>query len=253
MSAYSLYIDDSGHPDDRPYVVVAGFIAPDGNWLAFEAEWKDSLKNHGLGEVFHMADFMRQDRRPSDRGRILGDLRFIIQKHTACCFSCGVDMAAYRKVNDEYALEESLGAPYALAGRSLAVSLRIWKAAELPNDDRWLIFAESGSKHRGDMEQVFERDRLPHPQTVPKSMPAVQAADMLAWEIFQCLLEDGRPRRRNLRRLVEDNPKYHTRLRAKELINTCQSAKVPPRDTIPPNTRFRFYSNPKRLRRRTIR
>ena len=54
MPDYSIYIDDSGHPDDQPYVVAAGFIAPEKNWLAFEPEWKDALAKHGIGDVFHM-------------------------------------------------------------------------------------------------------------------------------------------------------------------------------------------------------
>jgi hypothetical protein len=29
MTEHSLYLDDSGHPKDQPYVVVAGFVAVD--------------------------------------------------------------------------------------------------------------------------------------------------------------------------------------------------------------------------------
>ena len=66
-------------------------------------------------------------------------------------------MASYRKVNGDYALEERLGAPYALAARGLAVSLKRWKETKLHADDHWSIFAEKGTRHRGDMDQVFKQ------------------------------------------------------------------------------------------------
>jgi hypothetical protein len=62
MADYALYIDDSGHPDDQAFVVVAGFIATEKEWLDFDPAWKSALKDNGLAEPFHMTDFMRQKR-----------------------------------------------------------------------------------------------------------------------------------------------------------------------------------------------
>ena len=57
MTEYSLYLDDSGHPKNQPYVVVAGFIASESQWLSFETAWLATLAKYGLGAVFHMTDF----------------------------------------------------------------------------------------------------------------------------------------------------------------------------------------------------
>jgi hypothetical protein len=64
----------------------------------------------------------------------------------------------------------------------MAEYLKEWRDKKLGHDDQFLLFVEEGTSHRGDLEQVLKRDKIPIPQSVPKSLPAVQAADMLAWE-----------------------------------------------------------------------
>ena len=107
MTEYAVYLDASGSPDDQPYVLVAGFLATENQWLTFEPEWKKLLKKYDLGEVFHMTDF--EARKRKDRGIILDALTDVINAHTKAHFSCSVKMEAYRKVNETYALEESIG------------------------------------------------------------------------------------------------------------------------------------------------
>jgi hypothetical protein len=69
MTQYELYLDASGHPDDQPYIVVAGFVATNKQWQAFETDWNVALKEHGLGGVFHMVDFESSKRANPKRGR----------------------------------------------------------------------------------------------------------------------------------------------------------------------------------------
>ena len=65
MTEYALYLDDSGHPKDQPYVVVAGFIASESQWLSFEPAWKAALAKYGLGDAFHMTDFSAKNKKRS--------------------------------------------------------------------------------------------------------------------------------------------------------------------------------------------
>ena len=62
MVEYSLYLDDSGHPKDQPYVVAAGFVATEQQWQNFKPRWETALKKYGLGDTFHMTDFMSEKR-----------------------------------------------------------------------------------------------------------------------------------------------------------------------------------------------
>jgi hypothetical protein len=251
MTDYAVYADDSGHPDDQPFVVCAGYIGSESQWLALEPEWKNVLARHNLGALFHMTEFMLKHRNVSERKRILDDLAAVVRNQGLVPVSGAVDVVAYKRVNQELSVQECLGAPYAIAARGMSISVNHWRSNNLKTQDHLSLFTESGTKHRGDMAAVFKRDNLPEPQPVPKATIAVQPADMLAWEIFTCLKKNGVARRR-LRRLVEMEPEYHVVFREADLRETCRDAKVIPRSVMAPSKAIYFHSEPKQARRRTI-
>ena len=249
MTEYALYLDASGHPDDQPYIVVAGFVAAEQQWLAFELEWKTALGEYGLGSVFHMVDF--EASKLPNRGQILQRLTEIINKHTLAHFSCFVSLKDYKKLNETYMVEEVLGTPYALAARGMATFVNTWKKANLKKGDCLLTFVERGTKHQGDMDEAFRRDALEVPIPVPKAHPSVQPEDLLAWEIFNFLKKGNE--RRSLVNLMKDREFYEGIMQEQNLIETCKNAKVPLRKDVPKNVEFVYHSSPKRTRKRTIR
>ncbi|MGA1987049.1 MAG: hypothetical protein ABSG72_12330 [Candidatus Sulfotelmatobacter sp.] len=248
MTDYALYLDASGHPDDQPYIVVAGFIATEEQWLTFEREWEDALREHGLASIFHMVDF--EAAKHANRGDILEHLTEIINRRTLAHFSGFVDLNDYRKVNAIYSMEEVVGTPYAIAARGMATFVNRWKRENLSDEDDLRTFVEQGTKHQGDMDEAFRRDALSLPVTVPKSNPRVQPGDLLAWEIFH-FLKNG-TERRSLVNLMKDRTFYEGIMREKNLIETCKAAGAPLRGDVPPNVEFVYHSSPKRPRKRTI-
>jgi hypothetical protein len=61
VAFFEVYLDESGHSANKPFVVVAGFIAPADNWIGFYDEWNLTLLIHGVKKgvgagVFHMTD-----------------------------------------------------------------------------------------------------------------------------------------------------------------------------------------------------
>jgi hypothetical protein len=251
MPDYALYLDDGGHPNDQPYVIVAGFLSSEQGWLAFETEWNQALKKHGIVPVFHMTDFHGK-RTKAEEGRVMDDLTGIIIKNVNFGFSVSVSMRDYRKVNDLYALEEAIGTPFALASRTVASGVNRWKSEFLKPGEHLLVFVEEGTKHMGDMEEAFRRDELPIPQRVPKSHPAVQPADLLAWETFHFSKSEYRERRRSLVNLAGGIPWYEGTMREKNLMHSVRTANIPLRSSIAANTLFSYHSSPKRSRKRTI-
>lgn len=259
MNEYSVYLDDSGHPNDQPYVLIAGFIATVSQWLAFEPIWLEKLQELGLGSAFHMVDFMSEKRKEFQEDRVLSQLRSVILAHTLRPFISAVDMAAYKRVQNEFALEEAHGAPYALVGRHFAKDLNKWQAQELKPGDRTLVFVEEGTRHYGDLEQVFKRDNIPIPKRVQKSMAQVQPADMLAWEVFR-FLRTGSPRRMrknfdHLTRRIRKKQSLGGIFYEHDLRQLCNELQVPPRSCIQPGqnpVRFGGGGDIKRVRKRTI-
>ena len=56
VAMYSAHFDESGHPDDSQYLVVAGAVASVDQWVTFEREWLDALAPLGT-RIFHAVDF----------------------------------------------------------------------------------------------------------------------------------------------------------------------------------------------------
>lgn len=255
MTEYALYLDDGGHPSDQPFVVVAGYVASESQWLAFEPLWRKTLKQFDLGDVFHMTDFMCRCYSALKRDQILGSLASVVNNQAIRPFACAVDMAAYKRVNDELTLEECHGAPYGLVVRSLARDIHLWQR-KLSLGDRLLTFVEEGTKHFGEMEQVLKRDRIPVPIRVPKSLPRVQPADVLAWEMFHWL-KLGNPKRmgKNLDRLtrpIRQQQNFGGMIYEHDLRRICTDTKVPPRSIMTTGSTIAFHSERKRKRKRTI-
>lgn len=249
MTDYAAYLDDSGHPTDQPYVVVAGFLASEADWLSFLPEWGAALTKYGIGPIFHMTEF-RGAIPKAKQNKMLEELTRIIANRVSHGFSVAVDMKAYREINDLYPLEESVGTPFAIAARTVARGINEWKSGNLRPGDRLQVFIEAGTKHMGDMEEAFRRDELPLPQRVQKNNPAVQPADLLAWETLRFARRGDK--RRSLANLVRKVHLFEGMMRREELLHAVRSAGVAPRASLPANVQMSYHSTPKRLRRRTI-
>lgn len=256
MTEFAYFLDDGGHPDDQPFLVVAGYVATESQWLAFEPQWRAALKRFDLGEEFHMTDFMRDRYTALRRDQILAELARITKSNTLHPFLCALDIAAYKRINDEFAFEECHGAPFALTFRSLMRAIHIWEKQNMKDGDRSLRFIEQGTKHYGDLEQVCKRDSIPIPNRVPKEMPQVQPSDILAWETFNWLRSGGpRKQGKNLSRLTR-----YIRLKEElggmiyeaDMRRICADTNVHLRAELNPGDTIAFHSERKRKRKRTI-
>jgi hypothetical protein len=255
MADFAVYSDTSGHPSNKPYVVMAAFASTENQWLDFTDEWNDALTELGIEKPFHMADFMsRMAKRKTKRELMLAILSGIIGKYVCASFISAVAVEDYKRLNCEFALEEAHGAPYAIAGRFMGEFLKKWETEHLTKNDHFLLFVEEGTYHRGDLEQVLRRDGLPTPHAVPKSLPAVQPADMLAWEAYNRLANPTQPPRDNLAALFSRGlPGCYGGLATEEdMRRMCVGQFEIRRDSLPQGTTVRFHSEPKRIRTRKV-
>lgn len=253
MTEHALYLDAAGHPSDQPAVVVAGFVAAETQWLAFESEWKSALNRHRLGSIFHMTDFEAKYKNDPRHYEILRDLIDTIYRHVRAAIAGVVEMDDYCRVNEKYPLEEAIGKPYSIAARGVHRNLGLWKKAAHCNDPV-LIFVEKGTEHEGDMKECFVRDKLPEPIPVDKSLPPVQAADLYAWEMAY-FLKTGilRPSAKLIRAsfplgIKRVDGKYTRR----RMMESLDEMGIPQRKGLPKDCVFTFNSAPKKKRTRTI-
>jgi hypothetical protein len=259
---YTAYFDDGGHPDDQPVVLVAGFISTAYQWELFNSAWRDFLKQYEISSGFlHMTTLRAGQGEYSGWSEskcdcFLNEAAMWIWIRARMSFCVLVPMEDYARVNQEYALQECLGAPYAFAARYVMDKVADWSKAYNKENHPILTVFESGSKHKGDLISIFERDGFREPAFAKKAeAPALQPCDWLAWESLAWLKRGARekevPRNSWFGKLLR-TPYEHYIWTISALRHECEAADVPKRTRMDKNTRIAFDSDKKRLRRRTI-
>lgn len=250
----TVYLDDSGHPDDQEAVAVAGWVAQLEQWLLLEEGWGNILREFGIRSAFHRTDFQTGSGdyallKCRDKERLLYKLINQIRTRVRHGFCSIVPMSDYRQVNASHYLEECLGKPYALAGSMVALDIDVWKQRYARNDNVVVVF-EEGSKHKGDLEDVFVQYGFDRPAfREKKKVVALQAADLLAWECFHAFEFDKATRALFTLTRVP----MAVRVACKEqMIEACETGpSIPPRREDK-NLRVYFKRIPKKLRVRRI-
>lgn len=258
MTEYVAYFDDSGHPDDQGFVIAAGFISTKAQWLLFEQEWREIIDRHEIEDhngnpVFHRKYFEASHKRTRpEKVAVLFKLAHLIKARAQFYISKIVDMAAYRSVNDIYAFEQNVGAPFALVGRSAIVATNKWKESGPGRENLRVVF-EDGTKHKGDFMDAMARDLLPCPRFAsPLDEVPLQAADLLAWDLLY-FVKHNRPRD-SLYRLLKTIPGDEGIFARQQLEDMCLTA-VPPIQKYsdhPDGVEVVYHSLPKKIRKRTI-
>lgn len=254
---YIGYFDDSGHPDNQPAVIIAGHIAKAEQWLRLEREWTDALTDTKSGKIaiLHMTDLMAGRGEFSEWSRLqknalLEKLVSIIRRRVSMQFSIIVPMSEYKKVNDKYALEEEMGTPYGLAGRTILRMINEWNGRYGHGKTNVKLVFEDGSKHKGDLIDITQRDQLPLPEFMKKAdVTCLQTADLLAWAQLKWM--GTQTFSYPIIKLL-DHPSCFEVAWAKDIERNCAAAGIHLRSTLAPGTRICFASSTKKFRFRKI-
>jgi hypothetical protein len=258
VKKYAGYFDDSGHPDDQSAVVIAGQIANQEQWLYLENEWQERIKKEfGREIVFHMTDFMARggDFKGIDRrqhSHLPMTLARIICGRVEKQFGIVVPMKTYRQINEEYAFEEIIGTPYALAGRTVTRSIDEWKDKYASESPYPLLIFEDGSKHKGDLREVMNKDEKPEPIFRKKEdIVSLQGACFLAWEMFQ-YFKTGKETPELTYMVDSYVPSDFGIINECDFLHIVKLGNVKRRSDMDKNKVVVFHNSLKRIRRRTI-
>jgi hypothetical protein len=200
---FTAALDASGSSEHLVFV-VAGFVAPDSAWNEFSEEWKERLAQDGL-TYFHMREYAHSvgpwrewkgDVRR--RNRLYGDLMEIIKGRVSRKFG-SVVAPSKLEVIDKGLREHFNITGYSLAGRTIAADIRRWMKRDKISGPFRMVF-EYGDEGRGKLMKMFESDDLPKPEFLTKhDFCPLQAADILAYEIFNAAERAERNQLKNLR------------------------------------------------------
>src|SRR5260370_11697883 len=185
----AAYFDASGKQEGYDFLTVTGAASPIKKWARFEKQWSQVLKDEGVSE-FHGTDFAASEGEYKDwkgdslrRSAFLRRLMVIIKGNVNKLFMVTVEMPAWKEVNKEYLLAETVHSPYALAGFTVAAQARKWAMRKRLTPLSFKVFFEDGDEGWGGLKQLcqtycnFEPIRIPKKEGVP-----FQIGDLLAWK-----------------------------------------------------------------------
>ncbi len=195
VTAYTVYFDASGHPDDRGIFCVSGLGSTTRKWLRFETQWNALLKKYGIAPPFHMTDFancvgqyrkLDQNKRNEFHAQAIKVMKINANKS----FSVGVAVAEFKQIQTEYQVPDD--PPYSWCALLACRHASRWLQRNgRPFDTVQFVF-EDGDKHRGRFlnrwKELFPRLNPPKFLSKLECVP-LQAADMLAWELRRFVLD----------------------------------------------------------------
>lgn len=193
---WTTAFDAGGHEADKDFVSVAGFIAREKDWIAFDSQWIERIKREGI-ECYHHTEHGRNT-------ALVSDLVDIIYRHVHHKFICIVPKTAL-VVLPEDVRKHFLLAAFSLGGRTVAQHVKEWLLFERKTPDARVKYVfEDGDLKKGWLEKRMRVDGYPPPifrpkkdekrkSSVVKGFTPLQAADILACETFRAARDGGIP------------------------------------------------------------
>src|ERR1700752_3467846 len=157
----AAYFDASGKQEGYHFVTISGAASPIKKWIRFEKQWTQALKKEGVSE-FHATDFAASQGEYKDwkgdrarRSEFVKCLMNIIKENANKLFMVTVEMSAWKEVNREFLLAETLYSPYALAGFTVTNQAMRW-AMRKKADSRFKGFFEDGDEGWDGLKQLCQ-------------------------------------------------------------------------------------------------
>jgi len=203
LAMFTACFDASGTVHDQPYLVVAGYVSSANDWIRFDQDWQQRLRQDGLS-YFHRADcesnrgeFSGWKGKERAKDKLLHDLITIVSRNTYRKVGCMIsNKVLAEKLLPEVKRDFHLHA-YAFAGIVSVSQVYKWAFTnKIRTPIEWIF--EDGDDGKGELMANMRMYGYPYPSFRPKKdrldngslIPAftgLQAADYLAYEMFQML------------------------------------------------------------------
>ncbi|MCI0596779.1 MAG: DUF3800 domain-containing protein [candidate division Zixibacteria bacterium] len=225
MALFQAYFDESGTNAGSPIVVLAGFIGNLARWEKFNQKWLKILQPAGI-KIFHATDcfngrrefegWLEETRRP-----FIEDLIGVIKNIRPITYL--VRTGDFQQVKKDYTDPRIVAyTPYKLCFDRCLLNLDGWANRAPGRDEISVFFEDSPEKHNTEVMRLYEeamrspllkgKHKISRIAFIPKSVGIpLQAADLFAWELRKyhtdLMMHSGRPLRKSLRAIFQNNPK----------------------------------------------
>lgn len=200
LQRYVSYVDEAGHSKDprRNYLCMAGLLATESAWTAFDPEWRSVCDEEGLTEPFHMMDFAAfkgQFKRWTEeqRQRLVGKLVGAIRNAKAVPIGSVVSVRDFNSFDPN--LQAKLRDPQFMAFQPLTYNIAVAAGMEMPPGRVTMMYAHHPEHSVGlaNTEDLWHFVRKYNPIIAwfmesyvsgePKEHSPLQAADLWAYEL----------------------------------------------------------------------
>lgn len=200
---FGCYLDESGIDDLSPYTVVAGLLLNRHNFISLEKEWQQMLGEMGVNVPIHMKEFCRPYGElayltDSQRYLLFANIAGIINSHKIYSIAGIIDQKQYREILKLNKRKEM--SPYGFCLLLCAYANHIEARNNNRQHDIAYLLSEV-SEHKGqiidahaEMKRMQKEESMPlHMSRIlkfenPKNVPALQAADVIAWGVRRQLV-----------------------------------------------------------------
>ena len=189
MAIYTGYFDESSD-EEQPYLVMGGLILDAEKAADFDRDWRDAIRELPRlnDEPFlHTADFVSGNNQyaPEWKGRyeeklfILSAAASVINRYSFQAITGVLHMQDYRELDSVIKVSETIGHPYTVGARIAYQHMLVWaRRNSIASPIKMVLEARDGI---GDVIEMFQINGYPIPSSEPKGLPALQAADYIAW------------------------------------------------------------------------
>jgi hypothetical protein len=228
IQPYVSYVDEAGHSKDpsRSYLCLAGLLATETAWRAFDPEWRSACAEEGLIHPFHMMDFAALKGQfrgwtEEQRRQLLCKLIAAIRNARAIPIGSVVSVKDYNAFDPR--LRSKLRDPYFMAFQSLTYNIAVATSMEVPPGRVTMMFAHhpEHSEGLGNAGELWSGLRKNNP-IIAMSMDSyvngqaaehspLQAADLWAYELghhFEVIRPTRRQPRWPFRQFVQMSLNY---------------------------------------------
>jgi hypothetical protein len=202
FSVFTACFDASGSKS-KPWMVLAGFVAPAKAWDCFADLWNQRLNQDGI-KYFHMKEFTAcQGQFENWKGNelrrraLLSDLINLIKSHASRKFGHVIALEGVEHIKKAFTEKQQKAfilESYAIGGYSCAKHVDNWARMERIKTPIQFVF-DDGDLDRQKLRDLFRQDWAepifrPSRDILKKGVPIpgfvpLQAADLLANELYQ--------------------------------------------------------------------
>jgi hypothetical protein len=217
MSILTIYCDDSGtHPKSR-VAVVAGYLGQITQWRRFEKDWKGLLAEFGVTQM-HRAKLEAfqgefEGWNESRRRLFLRRCHLLMREYTKMPIGIAVIKEQFNSILPRE-IRDKFGGVYGWCAQECIVAARIWCENHSHDEPIQWVF-ESGTIGHGQVGAMFQELHLHSEWLIKgwafqdKSVVPLQAADVLAYEVFKQVENQ----------IVDGGNKYPVRVSFQQIIH----------------------------------